>query len=88
MPRTSRFDWDNKNIGSSPLARRSPPVKSQTVEFHEVVILVRKLSAISDDGCDSRKKSAIPGVVLLGCVVGQTESIRDLSSSARINEKI
>lgn len=88
MPRMSRFDRDNKNIGSSPPVRRSPPVKSQTVKFHEVVILVRKLSTISDDGCDSRKKSAILGVVLLACVVGQTENIRNLSSSARINDKI
>ncbi|KAF3426656.1 hypothetical protein E2986_12436 [Frieseomelitta varia] len=55
-----RIKWDNKNIGSSPPVRRSPPVKSQTVKFHEVVILVRKLSAISDDGCDSPIGGSLP----------------------------
>lgn len=84
----SRFNKDTKDIGSSSPVRRSWPVKSKTVKFHEIVILVRKRSAISDDGCDSRKKSAILSVVLLGCVVRQTESIRNLSLSARINDKI
>lgn len=91
MPRTSRFVRDTENIGTFPRVYGSPFAKSRTVvksSFHGSVILVRKRSAVNDDGCDSRKEITILGIVLLGCVVGQTESIEGLSVLDRINDKI